>query len=87
MQIEIYGVPEDQTKRRSSVIKSNGEPGSCSLDYEQRVIICYEELDLSHPELLLNTYGGWNHFSKDQDLLAQSAAEIHAMCHFCRLLG
>uniref|UniRef100_A0A8C2SSR7 Phosphoinositide phospholipase C n=1 Tax=Coturnix japonica TaxID=93934 RepID=A0A8C2SSR7_COTJA len=30
VQIEIYGVPEDQAKRKSSVIKSNGEHQDCN---------------------------------------------------------
>lgn len=42
--VEIYGVPEDQTKKKSSVVKSNGEYQSYSLDCEQSRIIFFKEL-------------------------------------------
>lgn len=53
VQIEIHGVPEDQTKKKSSIVKSNGEQQSDSLDCEQSMTAFYKESPTLHPKELL----------------------------------
>ncbi|XP_058708773.1 1-phosphatidylinositol 4,5-bisphosphate phosphodiesterase zeta-1 [Poecile atricapillus] len=52
VQIEIHGVPEDEARKKSSVVRSNGEHQSAPRGCEQSTTTFYKETPTLHPKEL-----------------------------------